>query len=198
MKVTGVLLSAGESKRMGQSKALLKFGERTNIENLVDEYLSSKLEEVIIVTGFKGDYLKAFIEEKIRDDRLKVTINENFNFGMFSSIQKGVSEILSGGILIGIVDNPFTNSAIINMLIENFSGEEIIIPHYKGKGGHPVIIPFSLRGEILVADPKTTSLKDIFLRHFDIVKRIEFEDQTVTFDMDTFEDYKQLLSLWKK
>jgi molybdenum cofactor cytidylyltransferase len=198
LKVTGVLLSAGESKRMGQSKALLKFGERTNIENLVDEYLSSKLEEVIIVTGFKGDYLKAFIEEKIRDDRLKVTINENFNFGMFSSIQKGVSEILSGGILIGIVDNPFTNSAIINMLIENFSGEEIIIPHYKGKGGHPVIIPFSLRGEILVADPKTTSLKDIFLRHFDIVKRIEFEDQTVTFDMDTFEDYKQLLSLWKK
>ena len=198
MDVSGVLLSAGESKRMGQPKALLKFGERSNIENLLDEYLSSQLDKVIVVTGFNGESLKKFIEKKTKDKKLKVVINEHYNLGMFSSIQKGIAEISRGGILIGIVDNPFTNSTVIDELIENFSGGEIVIPDYHGKGGHPVIIPFSLREEILNANPEKTSLKDVFSCHLDMIKRIKFEDQTITFDMDTVEDYNRLLSLWKK
>lgn len=210
MDVSGVLLSAGESKRMGQPKALLKFGERSNIENLLDEYLSSQLDKVIVVTGFNGESLKKFIEKKTKDNllkksadykevkKLKVVINEHYNLGMFSSIQKGIAEISRGGILIGIVDNPFTNSTVIDELIENFSGGEIVIPDYHGKGGHPVIIPFSLREEILNANPEKTSLKDVFSCHLDMIKRIKFEDQTITFDMDTVEDYNRLLSLWKK
>ena len=63
LDVSGVLLSAGESKRMGQPKALLKFGERSNIENLLDEYLSSQLDKIIVVTGFNGESLKKFIEK---------------------------------------------------------------------------------------------------------------------------------------
>jgi len=198
LDVSGVLLSAGESKRMGQPKALLKFGERSNIENLLDEYLSSQLDKIIVVTGFNGESLKKFIEKKTKDKKLKIVINEHYNLGMFSSIQKGIAEISRGGILIGIVDNPFTNSTVIGELIENFSGGEIVIPDYHGKGGHPVIIPFSLREEILNANPEKTSLKDIFSCHLDMVKRIKFEDQTITFDMDTDEDYNRLLSLWKK
>ena len=198
MDVSGVLLSAGESKRMGQPKALLKFGERSNIENLLDEYLSSQLDKVIVVTGFNGESLKKFIEKKTKDKKLKVVINEHYNLGMFSSIQKGIAEISRGGILIGIVDNPFTNSIVIDELIENFNGGEIVIPDYHGKGGHPVIIPFSLREEILNANPEKTSLKDVFSCHLDMIKRIKFEDQTITFDMDTDEDYNRLLSLWKK
>jgi len=198
LDVSGVLLSAGESKRMGQPKALLKFGERSNIENLLDEYLSSQLDKVIVVTGFNGESLKKFIEKKTKDKKLKVVINEHYNLGMFSSIQKGIAEISRGGILIGIVDNPFTNSIVIDELIENFNGGEIVIPDYHGKGGHPVIIPFSLREEILNANPEKTSLKDVFSCHLDMIKRIKFEDQTITFDMDTDEDYNRLLSLWKK
>ena len=198
MDVSGVLLSAGESKRMGQPKALLKFGERSNIENLLDEYLSSQLDKIIVVTGFNGESLKKFIEKKTKDKKLKIVINEHYNLGMFSSIQKGIAEISRGGILIGIVDNPFTNSTVIGELIENFSGGEIVIPDYHGKGGHPVIIPFSLREEILNANPEKTSLKDVFSCHLDMIKRIKFEDQTITFDMDTVEDYNRLLSLWKK
>jgi len=198
LNVSGVLLSAGESKRMGQPKALLKFGERSNIENLLDEYLSSQLDKVIVVTGFNGESLKKFIEKKTKDKKLKIVINEHYNLGMFSSIQKGIAEISRGGILIGIVDNPFTNSTVIGELIENFSGGEIVIPDYHGKGGHPVIIPFSLREEILNANPEKTSLKDVFSCHLDMIKRIKFEDQTITFDMDTVEDYNRLLPLWKK
>jgi molybdenum cofactor cytidylyltransferase len=210
LDVSGILLSAGESKRMGQPKALLKFGERSNIENLLDEYLSSQLDKVIVVTGFNGESLKKFIEKKTKNNllkksagykevkKLKVVINEHYNLGMFSSIQKGIVEISYGGILIGIVDNPFINSTVIDELIENFSGGEIVIPDYHGKGGHPVIIPFSLREEILNANPEKTSLKDVFSCHLDMIKRIKFEDQTITFDMDTVEDYNRLLSLWKK
>lgn len=198
LDVSGILLSAGESKRMGQPKALLKFGERSNIENLLDEYLSSQLDKVIVVTGFNGESLKKFIEKKTKNKKLKVVINEHYNLGMFSSVQKGIAEISRGGILIGIVDNPFTNSTVINELIENFSGGEIVIPDYHGKGGHPVIIPFSLREEILNANPEKTSLKDVFSCHLDMIKRIKFEDQIIIFDMDTVEDYNRLLPLWKK
>ncbi len=197
MGVSGILLSAGESKRMGQSKAFLKFGHKTNIENLIDEYLSSKLDEVIVVAGFNGNYLKEFIEKSIKNRRLKVLINESFSIGMFSSVQKGVKEISNDGVLIGIVDNPFTSSSIVDKLIENFKGE-IIVPYFHGKGGHPVIVPFSLKEEILNANPENTTLKDIILNHKDIIRHIEFEDEKITFDMDTYEDYLRLLVLWRK
>ena len=39
MKLTGVILAGGKSKRMGQNKSLLKIGDKTIIEIIVDKIL---------------------------------------------------------------------------------------------------------------------------------------------------------------
>jgi molybdenum cofactor cytidylyltransferase len=197
LTISGVLLSAGESRRMGTSKALLKFGSNTNIENLINEYLDSDLDEVIVVVGFKGEELKNFIESKFQNEKLKVLINRGFELGMLSSIQKGIEKVLSNGILIGIVDNPLTSRSHIAKLIDSFDGENIVLPSFRGQGGHPIIIPAALKNEILESDPENTSLKDVILKYKDIVRNVEFDDESITFDMDNYEDYQKLLLHWK-
>ena len=49
--LAGVVLAAGESRRMGRPKQLLPFGERTILERVVDTLLTAGVGEVIVVLG---------------------------------------------------------------------------------------------------------------------------------------------------
>ena len=49
--VSGILLAAGESRRMGQPKLLLPWGKTTIVERVVNNYLKSKISELIVVLG---------------------------------------------------------------------------------------------------------------------------------------------------
>jgi len=52
-KISGILLSAGKSERMGEMKALLPIKDKVVIEKLILEYLSAPIEELVIVLGFE-------------------------------------------------------------------------------------------------------------------------------------------------
>jgi len=56
-KISGILLSAGKSERMGEMKALLPIKDKVVIEKLILEYLSVPLEELIVVLGFNAKNL---------------------------------------------------------------------------------------------------------------------------------------------
>ena len=51
--IEGILLFAGESKRMGKLKSLLPIGEETVVETVLNEYCASSLSEVVLVLGTK-------------------------------------------------------------------------------------------------------------------------------------------------
>ena len=52
--ISAILLAAGESKRMGRPKLLLKWGRSTVIEKSVDTILASKIDELIVVLGHQA------------------------------------------------------------------------------------------------------------------------------------------------
>ena len=49
--VWAIILAAGESKRMGEAKLLLPFGEKTIIETVIDNVIQSKVEKILVVLG---------------------------------------------------------------------------------------------------------------------------------------------------
>ena len=63
----------------------------------------------------------------------------------------------------------------------------IVSPRYRGKRGHPVVLPPELRDEIRAADPSLT-LHDILKRHPDLRVDVDVDDQGVVRDVDTVAD----------
>ena len=49
--VTGIILAAGRSRRLGRPKQLLPFGETTLLGRVVENALAGPLEQVVLVLG---------------------------------------------------------------------------------------------------------------------------------------------------
>ncbi|MEF3244951.1 MAG: nucleotidyltransferase family protein [Caldisericaceae bacterium] len=189
-KISGVLLSAGKSERMGEMKALLPLQDKLVIEKLVSEYLSSNIDEFILVVGYNGEKLESIIESLFTSEKLRIVYNKDYELGMFSSVVKGVEESRYSNVLLGLVDQPLITKNIINRIIDKFDFEHIVIPSYNKKGGHPVVFPDFVKNEILKKSSNT--LKEVFDKFKD--KTIYLENGIeVALDMDTKEDYEKIL-----
>ena len=189
-EISGVLLSAGKSERMGEMKALLPLGDKLAIEKLIEEYKNSKIDELVVIVGYNGKKLESVIKSLFPTDFVRVVHNENYEEGMFSSVVAGVKEVKYDNILLGLVDNPLINSEIIDMILKEFDFEHIVIPSFEKKGGHPVVFPEIIKYEIL--SQKYSTLKEVFDKFKDRIVYVEAPKE-VTIDMDTREDYEKIL-----
>jgi len=182
---------------MGFPKALLRLNDETVIEALLKEYNNSNLSGTIVVLGAYKEEIEPLVKEKF--PYTEIVINQNYKMEMFSSIQTGISAVNGGdAVLIGLVDHPFITKEIINKLINEFDGNSILIPAYKGRKGHPIIIPLSLKGEILSMKAENHSLRDVINNHKDMVKIVEVNTDSILFDMDTPEKFEEAKEKWKK
>ena len=189
--ISGILLAAGESRRMGQPKLLLSWGNTTILEKVVDTYLKTKISELIVVIGASQESLKEILISK------PVIIVENpyFQEGMGTSIRKGVEAASdqSEGYLIGLGDQPLITPDIINSLITVFSNEHpgIALCSYKKKKGHPVIFAHRFRQALcnLTGD---TGGRTIIRQHGTEVKYVDIGSEAIFVDIDTPDDYQKL------
>ena len=55
--LVGVVLAAGESRRMGKPKQLLPFGGATILERVVDTLLTAGVGEIIVVLGHLAEHV---------------------------------------------------------------------------------------------------------------------------------------------
>lgn len=189
--VSGILLAAGESRRMGQPKLLLPWGKTTIVERVVNNYLKSKISELIVVVGANQYLLKEVLISK------PVIIVENLYYqeGMSTSIKKGVEAASNQteGYLIGLGDQPLITPDIIDSLITVFSDEHpgIAICSHKRKSGHPVIFARKFR-QALCALKGDMGGRMIIRQHFAEVKYVEVGSKSIFIDIDTPEDYQKL------
>lgn len=183
-----IILSAGFSERMGQPKALLKWNRSTTfIEKIINEFCSFNCNPVICV-------INKSIEPDCRrlrlPSRVKFIINEHPESGRFSSVRTGINEITEADFcFIHNVDNPFVNRDVISRLFALRDPGAWCSPVYAGKGGHPVLIPSSVIGEIAGTHDLTTTLADI-LNSFPRIN-MEMPDDTLLRNINTRDDYNK-------
>jgi broad specificity phosphatase PhoE/CTP:molybdopterin cytidylyltransferase MocA len=195
--VVGVILAAGFSSRMGAFKALLDVGGKSAVSRLTDALREAGARDVVIVTGHERERLA----ELIRACGAVEAFNERFPLGMFTSVKAGLEKALAvtGGrasaFLLLPVDCPMTPASAIRALIDAHRGNagRFIVPCYRGKKGHPLLIPIELAPEILAHDGEG-GLKAVTDRYDDDMLRIETGDEGVVLDMDGPAGYEEVKS----
>lgn len=189
-KVSSVILAAGKSTRMGQQKLVMPFQNSTIIKSIVEKSLNSNTTNTIVVVGSHKDQVKNDLEN------YNVTLieNENFEDGMLSSIKVGIASInhKSDGILILLGDQPMVSEIILNRLITSFqkTSKGLIVPTYKGKRGHPVLIHSKYKDNIHQLNP-AIGLRELFLNNSQDIVEIEVDTASILKDIDTPEDYNR-------
>ena len=192
--IAGILLAAGESKRMeGAFKPLLKWGTRTVIGECVHQLHDSKLDEIFVVLGHR----ERDIRQSLAGAGVQYAINEDFQKGMLSSVKIGWAQVApaTDAVMIALVDQPMITSALINQLIEAYrhGKKRIVIPTHNGKRGHPIILSTDFEEELmLMPDDSPDGLKTLIDRYPDEVLEVPVESSAVLEDIDNPGDYERL------
>ena len=187
--VSAILLAAGQSKRMGELKQLMPFGQSTIVEQAVDNLLGSAVDEVIVVVGYKAeDVIKAIAAKPI-----KLAINPDYEQGMSTSIIAGLNLVHGRvqGVMLALGDQPLVNSQTINSLIEEFYNHDkgIAVPTYQGSRGHPIIFAIKYKEKLLKLKGDVGG-RQIIKDHPGDVLEVAVNSESIVADFDTTDDYQ--------
>jgi molybdenum cofactor cytidylyltransferase len=184
MKTAGLILAAGESRRMGQPKALLTINGHTFVQNLI-ELLKKACDPVVVVLGHNPEPIRRAI-----GDSATIVINHNYNLGQFSSMQVGLKALPSNidGLIFTLVDHPDPLPSTILSLISQEA--PISIPVYYGRKGHPVYFRRDVLTEFmgLSADSQASIVSR---RHAMETRLVKVEDPGILDDIDDPEALRQ-------
>jgi molybdenum cofactor cytidylyltransferase len=186
--IRSIILAAGESKRMGFPKMLLRFNGKTMIENVMDNVKESDSDSILVVLGAAMEDIIGIVG---RYD-VKYCYNENYKAGMLSSVQCGFKNLPpdTEAVLIFQGDQPFITPAVINSVINAYrsSVKGIIIPVYNRKRGHPLLLDSKYRNQIDTLDPEK-GLRSVTHIHSADIQEVETDEPGILKDFDTYEDY---------
>ena len=192
--VIAILLAAGESRRMGQLKALLPWQGTSLLKHQVASLRTGGVDRVVVVLGHRSDELKA---ELAGIQGVAWHLNPDYLQGKTTSIKAGLSTLGTeqlDALLILNVDQPRNADVIQSLLKEHLSqGSLITIPTHNGKGGHPIILSLSLMDELREIDEETYGIKAVVQRHLDATRRVEMDAPEVLWDLNTPEEYQRVL-----
>ena len=186
--ISAIILAAGESKRMGQPKMLLPWGDKTILTHVISIFQNAGLEDIIVVTGGAREK----IEKLVSGCNVRTVFNKEFKKAeMLSSIQYGIQALTSQtqAVLIGLGDQPQVQDRSVRMVCETFvqTKSSIVIPSYQMRRGHPWLVERSLWKELL----KSKTPRDFLNRHPTEIQYISVKDPNILADIDTPEEYQK-------
>ena len=186
-----VILAAGASKRMGEPKMLLPYGNSTIIETVVERAIRSKADHITVVTGAHGPVVR----NKLSRFDIDIVVNPDHEAGMLSSVQTGIKALPEDtrAVLILLGDQPMVETGVINHLIDEYHShaERIVIPVFKGKRGHPLLLDMSFKPEIENLDPEK-GLRQLLADHPGEILETKVDTSSILKDIDTIEDYVRM------
>ena len=202
-RVSAILLGAGRSKRMGQDKLMLPWGEETVIGHCLDTLLHSELEEICVVLSGRSRAIRDRLKEypAILRRRIRLVRNPCPGKGMSSSIRLGLQDLHSKieGVLIALGDQPLLKKRTVNALIRAFPPGEgrIIVPFYSGRRGNPVLLDRSYIRELLQLRGDVGG-RSVIDNHPDRIIRVRTRSEAVLRDIDTWEEYRTLKAIGER
>lgn len=192
-----VILSAGFSSRMKQAKFALKFDEKSIfLEKIIEEFITFGCREINVVMNKAGIELLKKLDLSFPKN-VSIILNKHPERERFYSLQTGLKtfkeQIFT---FIHNVDNPFVDQDLLNLLFEQKEKADYIIPVYKGKGGHPILISGSISKQISIDKDYRQNLKD-YLKQYNMLK-VESLNQLIIRDINNENEYSTLFNELRK
>jgi molybdenum cofactor cytidylyltransferase len=191
MHISGVVLAAGLSKRMGRSKMLLEWGDETVIEHVVGVLSDAGVREIVVVTGRDEQLLISVLKEK----PVSCVFNSRYKEdAMIYSLQRGISALSehAEGAFVVLGDQPQLQIDIVEQLIQAYgeTDAELIVPSFQMRRGHPWIVRHTLWNEIMQLSPPLT-LREFLNNHSEQIHYVCVNSESILSDLDTPDDYSR-------
>ena len=192
MKFGAVITAAGLSGRMGAFKPLLPLGGVPVIGRVIDALREGGAGDIAVVTG--RDAL--LLEEALRPYSLNFIHNGDYAVtDMFHSAALGFEFMAErvDGLFFTPADIPLFGATTVRLLAERFrrGSEHIVVPVYRGKRGHPVVM-LSQTAKELIRCKNSGGLRGAMDAYGGPKGTLEVDDQGILRDLDTPEDYRLL------
>jgi molybdenum cofactor cytidylyltransferase len=187
--IAAIILAAGESKRMGQPKMLLPWGDTTVLGHVISTFFRAGVEDVTVVVGGA----RTEVEKIVERSGARSAFNPGYASGeMLSSLQHGIESLSSQAraALIGLGDQPQIQEGTVRLICETFerTKSRLVVPSLQMRRGHPWLVERSLWNDILELD-KRRSPRDFLHRYADEIHYVQVHDLGILADLDTMDDY---------
>jgi CTP:molybdopterin cytidylyltransferase MocA len=183
--VAGLLLAAGEGRRLGRPKALVSIGGRTLVERGIELLRDGGADPVIVVTGAVTLSVPGVV----------TVHNADWRSGMGSSLRTGLAILPadSVAVVVALVDQPLIGAEAVSRLIAAFAESQgLIAAGYAGKRRNPVLIPRRYWTDVAAAAEADLGARGFLDAHKDLITIVECGDIGRPDDLDTEEDLRRI------
>jgi molybdenum cofactor cytidylyltransferase len=188
--VTGLVLAAGGSRRLGRPKQLLPYGSAALLDHVLDTARACPFDQLVCVIGGGADDVRA----GVRLDGVQVVENPSFGEGCSSSIAAALGAVDPGCdvLVLMLGDQPGVTAATVSALLAGRGDAPIAACGYANGRGHPLAFSRSLFGELasLHGDKGVWKLLD---RYAAAAVDVPVEGP-IPLDVNTREDYEAVLA----
>lgn len=195
--VGGLILAAGLSTRMGQSKPLTKFLDKKLIDQTIKTMQEAGIDNIQIVTGLENERVEAYLQDNYSSDHIHTIWNSNYGNGsILTSIKTGLAELTDYELVfIQLVDLPCIMSETYQKLLEAMlvNGKKAVLPTVNGRRGHPALIRMDLLADILTYEGAAGGggLRGFWKQLGADMMELPVEDRGCIMDTDTKEQLQE-------
>jgi molybdenum cofactor cytidylyltransferase len=184
-RAVAIVTAAGSAERFGGKKLLAPIAGEPLLDHTIRSLLDGGVSEVIVVVGVDARSELERDVNAMNDPRVRPVENPDPSRGMFSSIQVGAATANGDALVVLPGDMPFVRPETVRAVLAKYRERPAIVsPRYRGKRGHPVVMPLVLRDEI-AATAATANLHEVIKHHQDERVDLDVDDAGVVRDVDT-------------
>jgi molybdenum cofactor cytidylyltransferase len=192
--VTGLVLAAGGSTRLGAPKQLLPFGDGTLLDHVLATARACEFDQLLCVIGGAADEIR----ERVDLSGADVVENRHFGEGCSSSIAAALAAVdrRADTLVLMLGDQPGVSAETVNALLAGRGDAPLAACAYENGRGHPLAFARATFADLeaLHGDKGVWKLLD---RHADDVVDVSVPG-TIPRDVDTDEDYRAILAAHEK
>ena len=189
-RVTGVVLAAGRSRRLGQPKQVLPYRDSTVLGETLRMARRCGFDQLIVTLGGAAEEVR----REVSLDGVETVVVDDPASGCAASLRVAVERVdpASAGIVLLLGDQPGVTEVTVRRLIEAGAGESMAVCRYDDGVGHPFWLARGVFGELTGLHGDKGVWKLIDSGRFDVLEVPV--DGPVPLDVDTWDDYERLIA----
>lgn len=186
--MTGVVLAAGASRRLGTPKQLLPLGETTVLGATLEVARSCPFDQLIVTLGAAEDDIR----KAVPLDGLDVVIADDAASGCSSSLRTALRSVdpRANGIVLMLGDQPGVTRSTVTKLIASGRDTPVAVCRYSDGIGHPFWLSRTTFDDLAQLHGDKGVWRVVESGRFD-VRRVAI-DHPIPSDVDTWDDYRRL------
>jgi molybdenum cofactor cytidylyltransferase len=188
-RVTGVVLAAGGSSRLGTPKQLLPYRKSTLLGTTLDLARGAGFDQLIVTLGGAAQAVRDAVEL----DGADVVVVDDFGTGCSASLRVALGQVdpQAAGIVLMLGDQPCVESATLRRLVSDGPADAMAVCRYTDGIGHPFWFSRNMFGELAQLHGDKGVWKLLHSGRHPV--RELAVDGAVPLDVDTWDDYRRLL-----